>query len=295
MRGWVVSLAAVALAFAGAAEAAPSEARRPDVSLPLEGAIANPDWIRRPTGEEMANNYPRVAQLLGLDGRAVIVCEVTLQGTTTNCVVKSETPVGMGFGEAAISLSDFFRMKPMTVDGAPVAGGRVTVPMGFMVPRPEDTAAAAAGSQPAPSPKALELARRIVGVSYSADTIRMYVAQTRTAIGQQFANMSLTEQEQAAIDEYVTAVAGAMPVVAEIRAQRLASSLSEADLAAVDNFVESSAGRAYAAAEVSQSSHSPEDMGRIWASVRKEASRTYCLKYACGSAAPSAPAPAPKP
>ncbi len=190
MRCLVALIAA--LAWGGAAAAAPTEAPRRHVSMPLEGTVTNPDWLRMPTGEEMANYYPEVARLISLNGHAAIVCDVTAQGTTVNCVVRSETLVGMGFGQAAISLADFFRMKPMTVDGAPVAGGKVTIPIAFMVPGDDDDVSAPPepGGQAAPSPTALELARKIVAVSYSADTIKAFIARTREAIGEQFANMS---------------------------------------------------------------------------------------------------------
>src|SRR5579871_778941 len=53
--------------------AAPSPAQeRP--RLPLEGATSNPGWVKQPTAEEMANYYPRPAQLLGLEGKAVLEC-----------------------------------------------------------------------------------------------------------------------------------------------------------------------------------------------------------------------------
>jgi TonB family protein len=283
MRCWVVGLATVAIAFAGLAEAAPSDARRPDISMPLEGQITNPDWLRRPTAEEMENYYPKVAQFLSLDGHATIICDVTAQGTTTNCSVESETPAGMGFGEAAVSLSDFFRMKPMTMDGAPVAGGKVQIPIRFLFPHDDDEAALSVdvGSQTAPSAKALELARRIVSVSFSADRIKDYVDATRQAVGKQFAGLSLTEQEQAAIDDYMTALAAAMPSIVEARAKRLAGEASEADLAAIDGFVESSAGQAYQAVSLRDRDAEAADFARLWATVRKEASAAYCTNHAC--------------
>ena len=147
-----------------------------------------------PTGEEMANYYPEVARLISLNGHAAIVCDVTAQGTTVNCVVRSETLVGMGFGQAAISLAGFFCMKPMTVDGAPVAGGKVTIPIAFMVPGDDDDVSPCGTRRAGRTlPTALELAGKIVAVSYSADTIKAFIARTREAIGEQFANMSFLQ------------------------------------------------------------------------------------------------------
>ena len=41
--------------------------------------------------------------------------------------MQSESPSGMGFGEATVRASSKFRMRPRTVDGAPVEGARVRI------------------------------------------------------------------------------------------------------------------------------------------------------------------------
>ncbi|NDC60114.1 MAG: energy transducer TonB, partial [Alphaproteobacteria bacterium] len=50
---------------------------------------------------------------------------------TINCRVGSEDPNGWGFGEAAVKISKSFQMAPQTVDGRPVDGGTITVPITF--------------------------------------------------------------------------------------------------------------------------------------------------------------------
>lgn len=38
----------------------------------------------------------------GISGAAVLRCEFDAEGLATNCVIVSETPIGMGFGREAL-------------------------------------------------------------------------------------------------------------------------------------------------------------------------------------------------
>ena len=97
--------------------------------------ITKPDWARKPTGEDMARYYPDRAQRMEVGGRATLSCTVTSKGSLEGCSVVSENPGDYGFGDAAMKLSRLFRMKPKTLDGAPVDGGQITIPIVFTVPR----------------------------------------------------------------------------------------------------------------------------------------------------------------
>jgi protein TonB len=92
---------------------------------------APPKWIRKPSGDDLARAYPQKAASLGISGRGVIKCAITLKGDLTDCVVLEETPLGYGFGAAALSLAPKFRMQPAIKDGAPVPGVSVTIPLNF--------------------------------------------------------------------------------------------------------------------------------------------------------------------
>jgi TonB family protein len=91
--------------------------------------VSNPDWMRKPTQAEASSYFPAGAQ--GEAGHALIVCAVTTRGLLDRCEVASESPPGHGFGAASLALSQLFLMRPMTVDGQPVAGGQVQIPISF--------------------------------------------------------------------------------------------------------------------------------------------------------------------
>lgn len=105
-------------------------------AMPIEMPFVPPDWRRKPSGDEMAHVYPQAAADKGLSGRATISCYVRLDGTLRDCKVLSEKPVGFGFGEAAIELSQSFEMYPGIRDGVPQES-TVRIPIAFSLPEPE--------------------------------------------------------------------------------------------------------------------------------------------------------------
>lgn len=117
----------IAIVLAQAAPAAAPTTARPSI-------VTNPDWTRKPSGEEFAHYYPEAAQRANLSGRAVLKCEVAADGALDTCTVPEESPTGAGFGEAALKLSSLFKMRPTTKDGVPVRGGTVHIPIRFVLP-----------------------------------------------------------------------------------------------------------------------------------------------------------------
>jgi protein TonB len=107
----------------------------PPPEPPRPSVITQPDWMRRPNPEDLARYYPERAQRMGVSGSATISCTVTAQGTLSDCSVVSEDPADGGFGEATLRISKYFKMRPMTRDGAPVSGGTVRIPLRWVMPK----------------------------------------------------------------------------------------------------------------------------------------------------------------
>lgn len=62
-------------------------------------------WASAPSFADLAAAYPPKAKAADLLGRAVVGCEVTLEGRMIRCRVLSEAPKGQGFGAAARRLA----------------------------------------------------------------------------------------------------------------------------------------------------------------------------------------------
>jgi len=94
---------------------------------------SNPDWLQRPTLDQLTAVYPAAAAAKGAEGRAVIRCVVGVEGLLHDCKVVDESPAGLGFGGAALAVAPTMLFKPATRYGKAVEA-EITVPVNFKWP-----------------------------------------------------------------------------------------------------------------------------------------------------------------
>ncbi|WP_420471770.1 TonB family protein [Brevundimonas sp. FT23042] len=101
-------------ATAAHAQSAPTE----DGSVsPASPVIVNPAWERAPLVV-----YPERAMARGApEGRVTAQCRLEPTGVLTECVILSETPADLGFGQAILDQAAQAKIRPRTVDGVPEA------------------------------------------------------------------------------------------------------------------------------------------------------------------------------
>ncbi len=80
-----------------------------------------PRWIRTLSPRAVGQVYPTEALRTGRNGSATIACTLTVDGALSNCAKVSETPAGLGFGDATLNLAPDLNIQPATKAGQPVA------------------------------------------------------------------------------------------------------------------------------------------------------------------------------
>jgi hypothetical protein len=107
-----------------------------DASLAFGGSAApiRPVWASKPSEEDLLTHYPPEALRSRSAGRVVLDCVITAT-LSTKCLIESEQPTGLGFGAAAMRVSQSFQSGPYLADRRPAAGEKVQLTIDFRPPR----------------------------------------------------------------------------------------------------------------------------------------------------------------
>jgi TonB family protein len=251
--------------------------------LPVEGLITDPDWAERPTGDDVSRFYPPLAVSLRLSGRAMVLCSVTSGGTLTGCSTLGQSPAGFGFGDAALHLTSLFRMRPRMLNGTPVPGGSVRIPIRFAFPQETDSSAdtKSVDAGPEPSVAALALARRLNEATAAYGQTRASIAEQMKGLRAQLAQSGLTQEQSLAVDVIEQTANDVADRYLARTTRSYAQAIPEAELAQIAAFLESRAGQLWVkqTAIVSRADFAAsQDMS---AQVAREAHARLCAKITC--------------
>lgn len=208
--------------------------------------IINPDWARKPTAEEIAFYYPKLAGTLGVEGRAWLHCGVTIEGAPSHCVIVSESPAGLGFGDAALAMAPTFRFSPRKVDGRPAEGGTVNIPIHFTLNAPPKPAPEPLPTLAGVDPKKAALARRYAEL-VAADDLAPGPNNPARRMAAAVAVQGDPASRERLVAAFETAMSKLHPQMLDLRAALAAKSFTTEQLGAIVAFLESDAGRAYRA------------------------------------------------
>lgn len=89
-----------------------------------------PDWLKKPSFDNLMAVYPTEALKRGIGGLATIKCTVQVNGLSRACSIVKEDRPELGFGPAAAVLSRTFLFKPAIRNGQAVEA-EVIIPINF--------------------------------------------------------------------------------------------------------------------------------------------------------------------
>lgn len=100
--------------------------------------VGKPTWATIPTGEQLRSAFAGLK--VNDTVRVALSCNVAPGGQVAQCALASEEPAGAGIGAAALALAPAFRLSTWTVEGLPVIGGTVKIPLRYEPTGPAEAA-----------------------------------------------------------------------------------------------------------------------------------------------------------
>jgi TonB family protein len=249
--------------------------------------IKDPMWSEAPDEVAVLDATPNMPWGLGIDGLARLTCKVTPEGLLTACVVAAEAPRGMGFGAAAMSLTDAFRLSaPQVSQGA--AGETVAVRIYFEGAESEPPFVGSTGG----SERAIALAKTVAGADGDPKTM---LAAIDKALDEEPPDdippgMS-PEIHKAGAAAFRAARRRAAVANIDQTVQAYAALFSEDQLAGALAFKASPGGMAMAEHAEDLVRHFTTMAGHYGQQIMTDARKAFCAKRDCSVPPPRAAAP----
>ncbi|WP_271145371.1 energy transducer TonB [Brevundimonas sp. NIBR10] len=111
---------------------APPAPETPAVASTTPAVLTNVTWSRPP--RVTADDFPSRALDRGVGGFATVSCTAAATGRPANCRVVSESPAGLGFGQAAVRVVQRAQLSPRS--SGTIADPTFTTRVEFNVPTP---------------------------------------------------------------------------------------------------------------------------------------------------------------
>lgn len=257
-------------------------------SLPEEPppVSQNPDWLVKPTAQDIYWAYPPRAVAVRVEGRATVECRVSIQGAAYACTATAEDPKDYGFGAAAVAVMSKALFKPAVRCGR-VTEGQIRVPISFRLPQRPDEAA----TEPLdPKDTRLAAAARLVAALHLMDTFAENIDSTGWALTQMIDEKrgGTPEERQVVHDAARQTWANWSDKVLNAAARSLAARLSEEELTLAAEFYESPAGAKLTLINRDLVSDVGEAFEEIEPDMILEFHRRYCEKMPEKCAPPDA-------
>lgn len=95
-----------------------------------QAVVGKPQWALLPQESDVSSAFEKTPKNLGTV-RVMLNCVVAQAGSVEDCAVESETPAGQGYGAAALALAKLMRLSTWTMEGLPVVGGSLRIPIRY--------------------------------------------------------------------------------------------------------------------------------------------------------------------
>lgn len=261
---------------------APQGAARASADSAEAVDIASPQWVDIPSHDQVIQARPDLAKVMRLPGAVRLACIVAQQGVLGPCRIRSETPRGLGFGQAARTLAPYYRLSLYAPQDT-AAGKAVAVDIHFEAedPGPPEPDASA----PPRSLASLALARTLIATLNAAPPSYTAFQRQRTAnqpLGPGISHADL-DAVYDAMDQGAAEVKGQ---IADLQAARLSVALTDVQMTEIVRFWRSPPGAAWVA-KVGGLSRDVQQIGleatqQIWT----ETARAFCAGRDCLPAIP---------